>query len=95
VDATEVLHWLSRSVEVCRRQSVSGFSFETAEVDVDARKSGSEAVLGHIWNRALQRRGGRGVASVMQAVVELAGVAKEVGDAEALLSRVRPSTDRT
>lgn len=48
MDATEVLHWLNSSVEVCRRQSVSGFSFETAEVDVDARKSGSEAVLGHI-----------------------------------------------
>jgi len=71
VDVTEVLHGLSSSVEVCRLQSVSGFSFETADVEVDARKSGSEAVLG------LQRRGGRGVASVLQAIVELGPVAEE------------------
>jgi len=68
VAASDVLDQGS-SVEVCRRQSVSGFSFETAEGDVDAGKSGSEAVLGHIWSRALQRRCGRRV-STMQAVVE-------------------------
>jgi len=44
VAASEVLHSLSSSVGVGRRQSVSGFSIRTAEGEVDAGKSGSEAV---------------------------------------------------
>jgi len=82
---------LDQGSEMYRRQSVSGFVFGwDGGFGVDARKSGSEAVLRHlcVWSCALQRRCRSGVASTLQAVVELAPVAKEVGDAEASLSRV-------